>query len=105
QRVRGPSGDYFVKDAVATRLQGADFVNDVRELDEQARVAHSFVSLIDPRAMRLASLALLKDAPQVLPPNLGERAKQLRWLEVTSPDFQSDTKKPELVLARAWIGV
>ena len=110
QRMRGPGGDFFVKDKIATRLQGSNFATDLRELDDQARVAHSFVSLIDPRALRLRSLALVKGPPPVLPASLAKRASELTWLEIESPDFHSGTQlhpgtqASAPVFSRAWIG-
>lgn len=111
-RMRGPRGDWFIKDGIATRLQGADFANDARELDEQARIASSFISMIDLRAARLQSLALATQPPPGIPPSLLERARQLRWLETVSPHFEHLEGVSshfgtggEDVLLRAWIGV
>src|SRR6185436_14189406 len=70
ERLRGPRGDWFVKDGIATRLQGADFANDTRELDEQARVAGNFLNLIDLRAVRLQSLAIASAPPPSITPAL-----------------------------------
>lgn len=104
ERMRGPGGDFFVKEKIATRLQGSEFATDLRELDDQARIAHSFVSLIDPRALRLRSLALVKGPPPVLPASLVKRASELVWLEIESPDFHCDARSAAPVDSRAWIG-
>jgi hypothetical protein len=112
ERLRGPRGDWFVKDGVATRLQGADFANDTRELDDQARIAASFVNLVDLRALRLQSLALASAPPASIPASVLEAAKKdkhgkevvLRWLEAVSPDFDRSGKDKDQPV-RAWIGV
>jgi hypothetical protein len=88
ERLRGPRGDWFIKDGAPTKLQGLDFQNDTRELDDNVQVARTFVSLIDPRALRLRSLALLPAPPFALPAAMLEDAKKLTWIDVVSPDFE-----------------
>jgi hypothetical protein len=65
------------------------------------------VNLIDPKSVRLRSLAVLSSTPSSLPGPLVEKAKALKWLDVTSPDFafvtsEGAASKREV---RAWIGL
>ena len=111
ERLRGPRGDWFIKDGAATKLQGIDYENDTRELDDSVLVARTFVSLIDPRALRIRSLAVLAAPPFALPAAMLEDAKKLTWLDVVSPDFERPNAKPTpdgkpvTKLVRAQIGI
>ena len=100
ERMRGPRGDWYVQDGAATKLQGADFANDSRELDESVQTASNFVRLIDPHALRIRSLVVMSAPPVVLPAAQIELAKTLTWLDIVSPDVTrpgakaSETARP-----------
>jgi hypothetical protein len=112
ERLRGPRGDWFIAaGGVPIKLQGTDYANDTRELDDNVQVARTFVSLIDPRGLRIRSLAVLAAPPFALPAAMLEEAKKLTWLDVVSPDFERPNAKPTpdgkpaTKLVRAQIGL
>jgi hypothetical protein len=105
ERMRGPDGDFLVDKSGVYPLRGRDFAEDVRELEETVAVARLFVGLTDPSTLRLASLDVLPAAPGRLPEGLAQRAAQLDWIVVTSPDFRGRTDDSRVTLDRVEIGL
>lgn len=88
RRVLGPRGYYLIDGkGRSIPLQGVELENDRKEVDSIVHLSRTFASLVDPRSLRLRTLAALPAAPRGLPPQLAERAKPLRWVAIDSPDF------------------
>ena len=89
ERLRGPSGDFLLqKGQPPLRIEGRELKEDKRELDETVGIARTFAGLSDPRKLRIARLELASAAPPQLPAELAKSAAALRWIELSSPDFQ-----------------
>jgi hypothetical protein len=85
---RGPSG-YWLKDkAEVVQLVGRDFVDDRRDIDELSAMCHNFAALARAREWKLSRLVPLAAPPAELPHALGEVARALDWIELSSPDFR-----------------
>jgi len=94
-QMRGPEGDFAISSGRVVPLRGREFREDTKELDRTVAVARTFVSLSDPRRIRVEDLALAK-APATLPKTLEKRAAELAWLSLRSPDFYlAETARPE----------
>ena len=88
ENMRGPTGDFTVTaDGEDIKLEGREFNEDRRQLDEAVRIARNFVALTDPGSLRIQKLAAGLTAPEGLPASLLKRASELSWIEVVSPDF------------------
>ncbi|MDF1837605.1 MAG: hypothetical protein P1V35_07050 [Planctomycetota bacterium] len=107
---RGPSGDYLRDDKEWVSLQGREDQESRRELDRWVAIARNFVALTQPAAVRVMELKELtvlpdpttdSDTPKAMRLEFGEgrflalpntatyrACTDLRWLEVTSPDFR-----------------
>jgi hypothetical protein len=88
---RGPEGDWLFDGSRNEKVVfGVDraYAEDRRQLDEWSAVARLFVSLTDPRSLRLAGLDVLKGAPPGIPARTQKRAGELSWIRVRSPDFR-----------------
>ncbi len=110
QTIRGSKGDHLHDGKEWTSLQGREDQESRRELDRWVAIARNFVALTQPAAVRIMGLKELSPlaapadgaAPTeelriefgegrfISAPNARamQAAKTLRWLEVTSPDFQ-----------------
>jgi hypothetical protein len=104
--MRGPEGDWQIAKGVTVKLEGRDYQQSRRELDEWVSIARNFIAFTRPDGVRLVSLRapkltgvvedldltqLVFDGAERVPmPNveLAERARELDWLEVKSPDFR-----------------
>lgn len=87
---RGPEGDWLFDGSRNERVAlsvGREYAEDRRQLDEWTAVARLFVSLTDPRSLRLAGLDVLKGPPPAIPAALQKRAAELSWIRARSPDF------------------
>jgi hypothetical protein len=88
EQMRGPAGDFTVdKNGRATPLQGREYREDKKELDRTVAVARTFVALTDPRHVTLAGIELAAAAPTSIPSAFAQRASELKWLVLRSPDF------------------
>ena len=108
QTLRGPDGDWLYDKDTWTQIQGREDLESVRELDRWVAISRNFVALTQARGIRLVELRALEPIPKdpqtlridfageqqhagrfVILPNatLQPVAQNLRWLEVTSPDF------------------
>jgi hypothetical protein len=104
---RGPGGDWLVDGARSEKIKlsvGREYAEDRRQLDDWAAVARIFVSLTDPRSLRLAALDVLKSAPLAIPAQLAKRAGELAWLRVRSPDFRLVGANPASNVFRGSLG-
>jgi hypothetical protein len=104
---RGPGGDWLVDGARNEKIKlsvGREYAEDRRQLDDWAAVARIFVSLTDPRSLRLAALDVLKSAPLAIPAQLAKRAGELAWLRVRSPDFKLVGASPASSIFRGSLG-
>jgi hypothetical protein len=105
--LRGPEGDWLhdgARNQTVNLSVGREFAEDRRQLDEWTGVARNFVSLTDPRSLRIAGLELLKSAPPCIPAPLSKRAGEVAWLRVRSPDFRLVGANPGSGLFRASLG-
>ena len=92
-QMRGPEGDFYLApEGRAVPLRGREFREDIKELDQTVSIARTFVSLSDPRRVRVESLALA-EAPKTLPERLRERAGELSWIALRTPDFYLSSSK------------
>jgi hypothetical protein len=104
---RGPGGDWFIDGARNEKKRisvGREYAEDRRQLDDWTAVARLFVSLTDPRSLRLAALEVLKSAPPAIPATLAKRAGELAWLRVRSPDFRLVGANPASSVFRGSLG-
>jgi hypothetical protein len=88
---RGPEGDWLFDGSRNERVVfgvGREYAEDRRQLDEWGAVARLFVSLTDPRSLRLAGLDVLQGAPPGIPATFAKRAGELSWIRARSPDFR-----------------
>jgi hypothetical protein len=86
-QIRGPEGDFLVTpEGNAVALRGREFREDTKELDRTVAVARTFVSLSDPRRIRVEGLNMTQ-APRSLPKPLEKRGAELTWVLLRSPDF------------------
>ena len=91
ETLRGPDGDWLVfKNGRTVRLEGRDYELDVDELDRAVEVARSFTAFTDPRTLRIARLERLAAPPSSIPDGLAERAAELTWLLLETPDLAPD---------------
>lgn len=89
--MRGPDGDFLLDpdQGVAQRIEDTrESKDDRRQLDDMVSVARNFVALTDPKSLRIARLARMSAPPPVVGPDHAQRAKELVWLDVESPDFR-----------------
>jgi hypothetical protein len=85
---------------------GRDTAEDRRQLDEIAGLASNFARLTDPRALRIAKAVVIAAPTNLMPPTLVQRAKELSWLELESPDFAVlRSSQPGPRTARVELGV
>jgi hypothetical protein len=87
-RLRGPRGDFLLREERSTPLVGRDFAEDRRELDEALSVARAFTGLTQPSALRIEGLRLPGAPPSGLPRALGERAAALEWIAGETADLR-----------------
>lgn len=85
--LRGPRGDYLIDKGEVVPLTARVHVEDRQQLAEAVAIARNFLSLTDPARLRVVRLVARETAPHGLPGEWSERAAQLQWLEITSPDF------------------
>ncbi len=100
-RLRGPRGDFLLeKDGQTIKLEGRDFQEDLRELDEQSALARMFLRLAHPGRLRLEKLELLEAPPASLPgtPAMAELARGLEWIQIESPDLGPGAQAPSSAL-------
>lgn len=83
----GPPG-YWQAFPDGTRLlNGREYDSDRRRIGEVRSVAKNFLSLADPRRLRITRVEVPSAAPTLVPPGLTEELKDLEWLVIESPDF------------------
>lgn len=108
QSMRGPDGDWLFDKNQWTPIQGREDRESVRELDRWVAISRNFIGLTQAKGIRLVELRALEPKPNTANPLridfAGEaerlptavvlpskkqlaKAQNLRWLEVTSPDF------------------
>lgn len=108
--LRGPKGDWLV-DASRTPVEtvelgvGREHRQDKRALDEGVALARTLQVLLDMRALRVRRLEAAA-TPAVPNQALAERAKELRWLLLETPDLQlpGEPGKPSSGMVRAVLG-
>jgi hypothetical protein len=88
-RLRGPKGDWLIDGKRVTKLEGREFGEDLRELDEQVALSRTFAGLTEPESLRIVRLEALDRAPLGLPAVLGQELSGLEWLRIESPDLAS----------------
>ncbi len=104
---RGPGGDWLVDGARNEKIKlsvGREYAEDRRQLDDWTAVARIFVSLTDPRSLRLSALDVLASPPLAIPAPLAKRAAELAWLRVRSPDFKLVGADPASKVFRGSLG-
>jgi hypothetical protein len=110
--LRGPNGSFLIDSSRADQTKkipldvGRENVEDRRQLNEEAGLASNFAGLADPRSLRIARIASVGAPMSSLPETLQQRARELAWLEIESPDFsavQSGGKSAPM--ARVQLGV
>jgi hypothetical protein len=102
----GPDGDWLVDGKRNEKIvMGIDraYQEDRRQLAQWQAIAKDFVSLTDPKSLRLAKLETLAGPPASLPPKLAARGGQLAWVRLLSPDFRLVDVQPDR-LFRATLG-
>lgn len=111
-RLRGPNGSYGIDSTkpgdpvVIPSDVSRDTLEDRRQLDEIAGLAANFAHLTDPRSLRIARLATIAPPLGLLPASVHERAQELKWLELESPDLSvMRATAPGPRLARVQLGV
>jgi hypothetical protein len=91
--VRGPKGSFLLDESKPDHVEripldtGRENLDDMRQLDEQAGLATNFAGLTDPRSLRIARLATAAAPMSSLPESLQQRARELTWLDLETPDF------------------
>ncbi len=110
ENLRGPEGDFsLTSEGKSIRLEGREYKEDRRQIDEAVRIAKNFVALTDPGSLRIQHLSVSTRPPVGLPDNLVALASKLEWLEVISPDFHlyrsSDSVNNENRFFRVLLGL
>jgi hypothetical protein len=103
--MRGRKGDFLVDKQGVYSLKAREYKEDERELSETLAVAKLFVGLTEPSRLRLASLELLSAPPAGLPESQRQRAAELEWIALTSPDFLARASDDQETLVRVEIGL
>ena len=86
--VRGPAGDYLIDAKDVIHLVGREAIEDIKQLNQMAAIAASFVGLTDPLTLRLVDLQLIEGPEVALPSRIKKKDLEgLTWMRVTSPDF------------------
>lgn len=107
----GPKG-YWQAFPDGTRLlEGRDYVSDRRRIGEVRSVAKNFLSLADPRRLRVTRVWLPEELPKHVPAAAEKALDGLEWLAIDSPDFDvaigqtAGEVQRTARLYRAWLGV
>lgn len=110
--VHGPKGSFLIDSSKSDHTEkipldvSRENVEDRKQLDEQAGLASNFAGLADPRSLRIARIALVGAPMTSLPETLQQRARELSWIEIESPDFSAvQAGGKSAPMARVQLGV
>lgn len=98
EHLRGPAGDYLMDGEEVLKLVGREAAEDKKQLDEAVGVAKNFLALTDLARLKPREVQSAEAPLQLLPSDLTERAKGLRWISITTDGFHllsSSAKLPE----------
>jgi len=87
EHLRGPQGDYLIDGEETLKLVGREAAEDKRQIDESIGVARNFLALTDPTRLKPSSIHPAAAPTHLLPPLLQERARDLRWINITTSGF------------------
>lgn len=98
EHLRGPTGDYLIDGKEILKLVGREATQDRQQLDETIGIARNFLALTDPSRLKPTSVQPAATPEHLLPLDLIEHAKTLRWIAITTKGFHllaSPTPLPE----------
>ncbi len=110
--LRGPNGSFLIDTSKSDHPEtislavSRENVEDRRQLEEEAGLASNFAGLADARSLRIARLVSVGAPMSTLPESLQQRARELTWLELDSPDFSAvHTDGKAASMARVQLGI
>ena len=86
-QLRGPDGDFLIEKGSVTRLAGREHKQSREDMDQWVAIAHNFLTLTNPAAIRIVAMREVGAPSDRLPAEVRREIGGLRWLEVESPDF------------------
>jgi hypothetical protein len=104
-RMSSPKGAFLQDKTGVHKLEGRDFAQDLKEVEDSLAVARIFVHLTDPRGVRVESLTALPAAPGGMPAATRKLAAELDWISLVSPDFRGPRAKEGAPSDRVELGL